>query len=471
MPVTTRAAAFKSGIKKDNMASARVSIKKKGRSRSRKQQQTKTQEEPLPATLVASEVRPVVEQHSTDQIVLHLDNDNSKKNDTMDTSIESLFFDQEIMSSTINEEKDPQTTSTTSETGATAVPIVSRVSLDSDDDDAISKPVVGGEITCGTSTRDGEMIYMNETKDCIGWRCVRRNENCKAVIYTFKSNGLFSHWNGKFHCHAIDLADTRRREIVSKIKHRVLDEFAPIKVIIEEEYRKAKLSDEEKRAMPLPTQIESGLQKYRRKALPPIPTDQKFLIPDDYKQTYGNGIPVCFALTSNRRDETYAAIFRCLHKTAAKMNLDFKPTTIANYRNIQKLGLMTLYDDDVEARELLRSFMALALLPIGWIFEGFELLKHKILSSEWQNRRFSSSVVQPHPNLWRFIQCLKQEEAVISHRMIQTGSGFSSLKETKSTRKAAKKTKQIDKLLKLLESKARSLSDTISSLSHLVGEP
>ncbi|CAF1646069.1 unnamed protein product, partial [Adineta ricciae] len=170
MPVTTRAAALKSGTKKDNMASARVSIKKKGRSRSRKQQQTKTQEDPLPTTLVASEVRPVVEQQSTDQMVLHLDDDNSKKNDEMDISIESLFSDQEIMSSTTNEEKDPQTTSTTSsvpigtttsETGATAVPIVSGVSLDSDDDDATSKPVVGGEITYGTSTRGGEMIYMN----------------------------------------------------------------------------------------------------------------------------------------------------------------------------------------------------------------------------------------------------------------------------------------------------------------------
>lgn len=35
--------------------------------------------------------------------------------------------------------------------------------------------------------------------------------------------------------------------------------------------------------------VESGLQKYRRKALPPIPSDQKFIIPDDYKQTYSNG--------------------------------------------------------------------------------------------------------------------------------------------------------------------------------------
>jgi len=55
--------------------------------------------------------------------------------------------------------------------------------------------------------------------------------------------------------------------------------------------------------------------------------------------------------------------------------------------------------------------------------------------------------------------------------MIQTGLGFSSTKSNKSTRKAARKTKQIEKLLNLLQSKARSLSDTIASLVHLVGEP
>ncbi len=34
--------------------------------------------------------------------------------------------------------------------------------------------------------------------------------------------------------------------------------------------------------------LESGLQKLRRKALPPLPNDQKFIIPDIYKQTYDN---------------------------------------------------------------------------------------------------------------------------------------------------------------------------------------
>jgi hypothetical protein len=88
-----------------------------------------------------------------------------------------------------------------------------------------------------------------------------------------------------------------------------------------------------------------------------------------------------------------------------------------------------------------------------------------------QNHRFFSRVIQPHPNLWRFIQCLKQEESVISHRMIQTGLGFSSTKSTKSTQAAERKSKQIKKLLHLLHSQQKSLDAALTSLAYLVGDP
>ena len=55
--------------------------------------------------------------------------------------------------------------------------------------------------------------------------------------------------------------------------------------------------------------------------------------------------------------------------------------------------------------------------------------------------------------------------------MIQTGLGFSSVKESRSTRRAAQKTKQIGNLIQFLESKTKSLSDIIGSLAYLVGEP
>ncbi|CAF5100500.1 unnamed protein product, partial [Rotaria sp. Silwood1] len=91
--------------------------------------------------------------------------------------------------------------------------------------------------------------------------------------------------------------------------------------------------------------------------------------------------------------------------------------------------------------------------------------------AEAQNRRFFSRVVQPHPNLWRFIQCLKQEETVISHRMVQTDLGFSSTKSTKTTQAAERKSKQIKKLLSLLCSKQKSLEATLTSFAYLVGDP
>ena len=59
----------------------------------------------------------------------------------------------------------------------------------------------------------------------------------------------------------------------------------------------------------------------------------------------------------------------------------------------------------------------------------------------------------------------------MSHRMVQTGLGFSSVQEKNSTPKAARKSKQVQKLLHLLESRARSLDDTIKSFARIVGEP
>ena len=98
-------------------------------------------------------------------------------------------------------------------------------------------------------------------------------------------------------------------------------------------------------------------------------------------------------------------------------------------------------------------------------------IDHVAILVSAQNRRFFARVVQPHPNLWRFIQCLKQEESVISHRMVQTSLGFASIRQTKSTRSAARKSKQIKKLLHLLDTKQRSLIDIVMSFAYLVGEP
>ena len=136
---------------------------------------------------------------------------------------------------------------------------------ESDADAFMNVPVVKGEITSGTSTRNGKMIsmngfsylYMSTAKATIGWHCARRNMNCKAVMHTLKTTGEFSHWNSVLHSHTADANETRKRAILGAIKQRIFDEGAPVKMIVEQEYRKANLSTEEKRIMPLPSQIGS----------------------------------------------------------------------------------------------------------------------------------------------------------------------------------------------------------------------
>ncbi|CAF4374051.1 unnamed protein product, partial [Rotaria magnacalcarata] len=117
----------------------------------------------------------------------------------------------------------------------------------------LNVPIDDEDITTGTSQRGGRMIflngysylYMSESKATFAWQCSKRVEHCKAVIHT------------------------------SKVTTRVVDEYISVTVIVEDEYRKSQLSYEEKREMPLPLSLASGLQKLRRKALPPLPSDQR----------------------------------------------------------------------------------------------------------------------------------------------------------------------------------------------------
>ncbi len=213
----------------------------------------------------------------------------------IDMSLESLFCDQDLVPSTTNEQKiiekeinksissrpshrqtipsplavssevspDSKSSSTTTEAAKEdhlAFLFVSSNENENntyynDSNGVTSDPVVKGDITVGTSTRGGRMIFMNQygyvymkkTKTTVGYRCVKRNETCKAAMFTFKSSEEFSHWNGKYHYHLVVLSDSRRLEILTKINNRVLDEFISIKSIIEEEYRKGNLSIEKRK--------------------------------------------------------------------------------------------------------------------------------------------------------------------------------------------------------------------------------
>ncbi|CAF3416437.1 unnamed protein product [Rotaria socialis] len=391
----------------------------------------------------------------------------------------------------------------------------------------LNVPIGDGYITTGTSERGGRMIFLNG----YSYLAIHETEHCKAVIHTSKVTSKFSHWNGQSHIHIVDQTEIRKRSILTKIKARVVDKYISVTVIVEDEYRKAQLSYEEKRAMPFPLSLASGLQKLRRNALPPLPSDQRFVIPPAYQTTYGselfliydkrksahggrllifgseeqlnvlfadgtfkvcpklfeqlyviiglkNGeaVPVCFIFTSNRRHESYEAVFRCLKKMAIRMGCELKPSAIVcDFERAFINAVVKEVSASPHSKEL-KCF--LSYFKSEWL-NTFQPSTWSVGESTWrtnnyaeaQNHRLYTRVIQPHPNLWRFLQCLKQEESVISHRMVQTGLGFSAAKAHKSTRAAARKSKQIVKLLNLLALNQRSLVETISSFAYIVGGP
>ena len=309
MPVTTRAAALRSQIAEETKSSTKPVathkiIRKYGSKIKQKQLQAQSPEISTESEKHSSVVQQlaVPQAESANEINSHRDHENKRLIEGIDISIESLFIDQALTLSTTSEVKiaeqqinkqlgsshsgvhqstifssSPVTSSVMKSPSLTVVKVKPEYSLlssessDKDEDDIylgdsntiMNKPVKKGEITSGTSTRGGKMVFMNnfgylfmnETRNTVGWRCARRDLNCKAVIYTFKNTQEFSHWNGQVHSHLRDEGYARKYEILSKIKSRVVDEFIPIKAIIEDEYRKAKLTAEEKRVMPLPIQI------------------------------------------------------------------------------------------------------------------------------------------------------------------------------------------------------------------------
>ncbi|CAF3409905.1 unnamed protein product [Rotaria socialis] len=347
----------------------------------------------------------------------------------------------------------------------------------------LNVPIADGYITTGTSERGGRMIflngysylYMSESKATFAWRCSKRTEHCKAVIHTSKVTSKFSHWNGQSHIHIVDQTEIRKRSILTKIKARVVDKYISVTVIVEDEYRKAQLSYEEKRAMPLPLSLASGLQKLRRNALPPLPSDQRFVIPPAYQTTYDSELFLIY----DKRKSAYGGRL-LIFGSEEQLNVLFADGTFKVCPKLfeQLYVIIGLKNGEAASPHSKELKCFLSYFKSEWL-NTFQPSTWSVGESTWrtnnyaeaQNHRLYTRVIQPHPNLWRFLQCLKQEESVISHRMVQTGLGFSAAKAHKSTRAAARKSKQIVKLLNLLALNQRSLVETISSFAYIVGGP
>ncbi|CAF5224381.1 unnamed protein product, partial [Rotaria magnacalcarata] len=95
-------------------------------------------------------------------------------------------------------------------------------------------------------------------------------------------------------------------------------------------------------------------------------------------------------------------------------------------------------------------------------------------SSEAYNRRFNSRMLNKHPNIWRFIYILKNEEFHVIqkqlHQLVGNAGGYAYTRR-KRARQAIKKTSQIIKLHRLFMEDKKTLEELVFGLSFLVGEP
>jgi hypothetical protein len=194
---------------------------------------------------------------------------------------------------------------------------------------------------------------------------------------------------------------------------------------------------------------------------------------------------VVFCLTSTKSTSFYNTLFAILHRGAARLGLQLKPAmllsdfesglipAVANsfpqtfhrgchfhfcqaiYRQVQSLGLVQAYDSRPEIRLHIRKLMALAFLPVSSVrltfatlsFQAdpilaplFQYFRHQWMSaigpSTWNvygesvrtnndcegwHRRFNNAVNTHHPNLWKFLRCLHEEQAaadLLRHQIV-----------------------------------------------------
>ncbi|CAF3027632.1 unnamed protein product [Rotaria sp. Silwood2] len=181
----------------------------------------------------------------------------------------------------------------------------------------------------------------------------------------------------------------------------------------------------------------------------------------------------------------------------------------AIFRNIQKMGLTTMYEKNEEVKIWLKSFMALPLVKNNVLDDAVELLFENIPSPDklliefyeyfqrqWLTRippkywnlgpihiRCNNSLegynnrlqyrFGIHPQLWSFIHFLKGEESLVMMRAVQIRNGIyrnKALPFSACNEHLAKKTRQIKNLSRLFEYGSITLTQYITNLSAFVGE-
>ncbi|CAF0873328.1 unnamed protein product [Didymodactylos carnosus] len=243
------------------------------------------------------------------------------------------------------------------------------------------------------------------------------------------------------------------------------------------------------------------------------------------------GYPCVIGLLCDRKARTYTQLFCELKHHATRLKTIFNPNTITSdfekalikavagefpqaqhascyfhftqalYRNIQNLGLTTAYRDTESTRIVCRKLMALPLLQLNDIELAFEDLKDdspvtlrdlfKYFENFWMtgiplhlwnvsdlqirrnnncegwHNRFNIRVNKHHPNIWHFINCLKQEEVYFRHQVIQIRAGATGRQKTKKTNCVQRR---IDTLGDRHENDEITLEEYLEGLSFVVAK-
>ena len=238
----------------------------------------------------------------------------------------------------------------------------------------------------------------------------------------------------------------------------------------------------------------------------------------------GKLLPLVYCLASTKSREFYVSVFDTLKREALRIGLVFNPTTVlsdfesglipavaasfpqathrgchfhfcqAIYRNVQRLGLVGAYESQPEIRLQVRQLMALAFLPIAIVrltFSNLEAQSDPLLQPLFQyfrqqwltavptrlwnvsgedirtnndcegwHVRFNNAINKHHPNIWKFLACLLNEQASVEvvHQQLLAG---------RRARRHNSKYVSVQKRLRTL--KARYDNGRMSAIDYITG--
>ncbi|CAF4625012.1 unnamed protein product, partial [Rotaria magnacalcarata] len=148
---------------------------------------------------------------------------------------------------------------------------------------------------CKTSRGNDRLCMGGYTYDLIScslknnssrYRCSKKDIGCRSVVYISLGSNTFKNSNNVEHNHPPNHSDVKCLLVMQKIKERVTTEPTSVIRMIEDEYMKHHLTDDDRQRFLLPAAQASKFYKIRSKMLPPSPKSLDFEVPDSCAMTH-----------------------------------------------------------------------------------------------------------------------------------------------------------------------------------------